>query len=321
MVSTQARAAAEPQLIRHGSLSPRVVGRAAELAQQFAAGVPFPHVVVDGLFAGTFAAGLLETFPSPVAAQRLRQGGRSARRRLRSFGPDYAGLDALASSQPFLALLEQISGIHDLRCDTDYRDGVVRELRHGEEWGLHVDADRHPSTGWYRRLELIVFLNREWDDAWGGSLELRRDPRCSDDHPRIVTPLFGRTVLFATGARSWHGSPRVDLPPDERHLSCRSIALSFYTRQPGADRDRDRGHAAMWADWPLPRHLQPGHVLNVDDVEALRALLAQRDRHVERLYDEHAARCGGRAERARWTHRLGRLRLLVRRLLGRRGAR
>ena len=269
------------------ALAPRVRDDADRLAAVFQGAQPFQHFVVDGFFTEEFADRLLAEFPPFEAGDNRNEAGHEGKKavfeRVRRLGPAFAALDDLVRSAEFLALLGRITGIRDLRYDPDYIGGGTHESRHGQELDPHVDFNRHPLTGWHRRLNLIVYLNRNWRDEWGGSLELHSNPRAADDRVTLIAPAFNRGVLFETNEISWHGFARIALPADQRHLSRRSVALYFYT----GERDAVAGtHSTIYVDRPLPERFQPGRVLAPEDVEELQRLLARRDQHNQRLYAE-----------------------------------
>lgn len=264
-----------------------ILASAETLRTRFDQARPFRHWVVEDFLVPSFARDLLQQFPAFERGNARNEdgklGGKSVVERIRELGPAYAALDDLVKSREFLAWLSQATGIPDLRYDPWYFGGGTHENRHGQDLDPHVDFNRHPEDMSHRRLNLIVYLNPEWDDAWGGSLELHSDPRRADDEIHLVTPLFNRAVLFETTETSWHGFSRIDLPESRRDLSRRSIALYFYTRERPAE-ELAPTHSTIYVDRPLPERFRPGHVLDAHDVEELRTLLARRDQHNQRLY-------------------------------------
>jgi hypothetical protein len=264
-----------------------VVAASTDLRVRFDAAIPFRHWVVDGFFRPEFARSLLEQFPAFERGNARNEdgalGNKSVVERIRELGPAYAALDDLVKSPAFLDWLSQATGIPALRYDPWYFGGGTHENRHGQDLDPHVDFNRHPEDMSHRRLNLIVYLNPEWDDAWGGSLELHSDPRRADNQIRLVTPLLNRAVLFETTETSWHGFSRIDLPESRRELSRRSIALYFYTRERPAE-ELAPTHSTIYVDRPLPDRFRAGHVLDEHDVIELRTLLARRDQHNQRLY-------------------------------------
>jgi hypothetical protein len=257
------------------------------LRARFDAAQPFRHWVLDHFFEPDYAQALLQQFPPFEHGNALNEagtpGGKAVVERIRDLGPAYAALDDLVKSRDFLQWLSRATGIPELRYDPWYFGGGTHENRHGQDLDPHVDFNRHPEDRSHRRLNLIVYLNPEWDDAWGGSLELHSDPRRADDEIRLVTPVFNRAVLFETTETSWHGFSRIDLPEARRALSRRSIALYSYTRERPAE-ELAPTHSTIYVDRPLPDRFVPGRVLDERDVEELRTLLARRDQHNQRLY-------------------------------------
>ena len=181
-------------------------------------------------------------------------------------------------TREFLDLVGRITGIPELLYDPWYFGGGTHESRNGQDLDAHVDFNRHPIVRWHRRLNLIVYLNQEWDDAWGGSLQLHSEPRSPDDRVTTITPLYNRAVIFETTEWSWHAFPPIVLPADRQALTRKSIALYFYTTQRPAEELADT-HSTIYVDSPLPMKYQPGLTLRADDVQELRTLLARRDQH------------------------------------------
>jgi len=272
-------------------LNPRLQSEVPALAAQFARREPFRHVVIDDFLAPELCAELLAQFP-PFERGNARNengelGAKSTVQKIRGLGPAYAALDERIQQREFLDLIGTITAIPDLRYDPWYFGGGTHENRTGQDLDAHVDFNRHPLERWHRRLNLIVYLNHDWDEAWGGALELHSDPRAADDRVTRITPAYNRAVIFETTEWSWHGFSRIALPAEKAALSRKSIALYFYTTERPAE-ELAGTHSTIYVDRPLPERIRAGATLSEDDVQELRTLLARRDQHNQRLYRENA---------------------------------
>jgi hypothetical protein len=301
-------------------LNPDLSARADALAAQFQRREPFRHVVIENFFDEATAAAFLRDFP-PFERGNARNedgelAGKSTVEKIRELGPDYAALDDTIQSREFLDLIGRITDIPDLRYDPWYFGGGTHENRAGQDLDPHIDFNKHPVEPWHRRLNLIVYLNREWHDNWGGSLELHSDPRTADDKVTLLTPLFNRAVIFETTEWSWHGFSRIELPQDKQQLTRKSIALYFYTSERPAEEMADT-HSTVYVDRPLPERFHAGMTLEDSDVQELQILLARRDQHNQRLYRDVTSLTKQleQANSALQSGRLGRLRYFARRLL------
>lgn len=268
-------------------LNPRVLEQSSDIAKRFAPREPFRHVVIENFFSTEYANRLLADFPSFERGNARNEAGelgnKSTVERIRELSPAYGELDELIKSQGFLALIGKLTGIENLLYDPFYFGGGTHENREGQDLDPHVDFNRHPIENWHRRLNLIVYLNPEWQDCWGGSLEIHKDPRFDDNQIELITPLFNRCVIFETTETSWHGFSRIGLPESSKDLSRRSIALYFYTTDRPADELADT-HSTIYVDRPLPEHFVTGKTLSDTDVEEIRTMLERRDQHNRRLY-------------------------------------
>ena len=285
-------------------IDPHVVQEADTLAARFAQAQPFRHLTIENFFTARVCARLLAQFPPFERGSALNEAGevgaKSTVERIRELGDAYAELDDLIQTREFLDLVGQITGIPNLLYDRWYFGGGTHENREGQDLDAHIDFNRHPVERWHRRLNLIVYLNHEWDDAWGGSLELHSDPRAPDDRVSLITPLYNRAVIFETTETSWHGFSRISLPESKRAISRKSIALYFYTVDRPAEELADT-HSTIYVDRPLPEKYAPGYTLTEADVQELRVLLIRRDHHQQRLYRDVTALTKRLEERRRET--------------------
>lgn len=199
------------------------------LADAFRSNRPFPHIVIDGFLRPDIARALFEAFPDPgedfwnVYANPLE-----AKLTCNDWAvmppPIAAALRALNGAD-FCSTLSRLTGIDGLVSDDTLHGGGMHCIRAGGKLDVHVDYRLHPNLGLERRLNLIVYLNNDWDDAYGGELQL-----WSPDMQRCeqrIAPRFNRAVVFATDDTSYHGHPEPLACPSD--TSRKSIALYYLT--------------------------------------------------------------------------------------------
>ncbi len=250
---------------------------------------PFKHLQIDSFFQPDFLQGLLQEFPSFEQGNYLNEngepGGKSTLEKIQELGPHFRKLDALIQSPEFRQWLSETIGSVDLLYDLWYFVGGTHENRNGQDLDPHVDFNRHPETGWHRRVNLIIYLNETWDASWGGTIDLHKDPYLPPEQDEIVRilPLMNRAVMFETTDWSWHGFTRIQLPEGAPVQSRKSIALYFYSKVRPAE-ELGPTHSTIYVDRHLPQHIGAGHTLTEEEVEQVRILLARRDGHIKRLY-------------------------------------
>jgi Rps23 Pro-64 3,4-dihydroxylase Tpa1-like proline 4-hydroxylase len=275
----------EVQIIRGA-----VLQQTQDLANQFVAGCPFRHAVIDQFLEEKVCGQLREQFPEFSAERARNELGEVGRKavvpELASIGPAYAVLDELLRSRTFRDWLGRVAGIGSLLYDPAYVGGGTHENLDGQDLDPHIDFNYHPASGLHRRLNLILFLNPEWEEGWGGLLELHSNPWAvaGTDEIKRILPSWNRCVIFETTERSWHGFRRIRLPADKQHLSRRSIAVYYYTRQ-RPRLEAAASHGTVYVPRGLAEHIQPGHTLSGEDVQEIQLLLARRDRQIQYLYE------------------------------------
>jgi hypothetical protein len=198
--------------------------------------------------------------------------------------PAYRELDEFFQTAEFLELMSEITGIPDLLYDAEYHGGGTHESPHGQGLYPHVDFNYHP-RGWHRRLNLIVYLNREWDDSWGGGLDIHSNPwDPASDQIETVPPHFNQAVMFETSEHSWHGFRPINLPPDKRDLTRKSFALYLYTTERPAEQTA-ASHNTVYVPYGMPKDVQPGEALTKEQHKQLEQRFSELLRMLKFQYD------------------------------------
>jgi Rps23 Pro-64 3,4-dihydroxylase Tpa1-like proline 4-hydroxylase len=200
------------------------------LHDQYVLARPFPHIALDGVFPDDVLEGLLADFPAPDSMSWMRFDNRDEKKlgffhetttitpRVRAF------LDAMNGFE-MLLFLEALTGIEGLIPDPYFGGGGIHQIEPGGFLKIHADFNVHPKLKLDRRLNLLVYLNKDWRDEYGGHLELW-NPTLTE-RVASIAPLFNRTVVFSTSEQSFHGHPEpLRSPPG---VTRKSVSLYYYT--------------------------------------------------------------------------------------------
>ena len=252
---------------------------------EFRSAQPFPYVVIDDFFEPREAEQLLAEFPPFDPENAKNEFGHVGRKAvvpdLRKISSFYASVYDYIASQEFLTFVSEATGIPDLLHDEQMFGGGTHENLEGQELDVHVDFNYIEDRKLHRRLNLLLYLNKEWDLAWGGCLEIHSNPRKPKENQiRVVAPMFNRAVIFETSEHSWHGFERIRLPEGKKHLSRKMLSIYLYTRDRPAE-EIAPPHGTFYVQRPLPAQITPGHALTREDVNQLEELLTGRDRWIE----------------------------------------
>ncbi len=204
------------------------VAEGKRLASQYQTAAPFPHIVVDCLLDPQILREALADFPEAEGKQFF---DRDQERLKFQFAPEEVNAGLLRNllvefnSNAFLAFLEEMTGIEGLIADHHFAGGGLHETRRNGHLSIHADFNVHDELNLERRLNLLVYLNDDWDDAYGGALELwdRQMTKCEAK----VAPIMARAVVFNTSLDSYHGHPDPLVCPENR--TRRSMATYYYT--------------------------------------------------------------------------------------------
>jgi hypothetical protein len=204
--------------------------RLPTMATHYGANKPCPHILLKDFLEPSTALAMAEQFPQPRSdawtqykhANENKLG--MAKRQL--FPPAIAAVADELNSSEFVAWISELTGIPNLMADPMLEGGGLHQSGQGGYLNVHTDFSMHHfHTNWRRRVNLILYLNPEWRDEWGGALELwePRMARCAAKYP----PLLNHALIFTTDERSLHGFPDPLTCP--KGVSRKSLALYYYT--------------------------------------------------------------------------------------------
>jgi hypothetical protein len=95
-----------------------------------------------------------------------------------------------------------------------------------------------------RRLNVLVYLNKDWKEEYGGHFELWNDKM--DTCVKKILPKFNTLALFSTNHISYHGHPDPLNCPE--HMSRKSLALYYYTNGRPQHEVQNHSHSTLFAE-------------------------------------------------------------------------
>lgn len=201
--------------------------RGDALRVEYASAKPWPHIVVNDAFpewlldmvaaecTALEETRLIKTNTDRLVKQEVSEG----------LGAATQDLLSLLDSARFRDFVSTITGVSDLLSDPTHKFAGVHRTPPGGFTKIHRDFQIHPTTGLFHRVNLLIYLNRDWPEAYGGSLELW--PADMSVLGRRIFPRFNTMVLWETHGATLHGLPDpVTCPPGRMRVS---VASYYYT--------------------------------------------------------------------------------------------
>ncbi|WPQ62114.1 2OG-Fe(II) oxygenase [Chitinophaga sancti] len=197
--------------------------------EKYTTAAPFPHIYLDNVFPDLALETILEEFPTTKQAHWQQFNNNKevklAAKNEQDFGDFTRHFIHMLNSRSFIDFLETLTGIPGLLPDPYLEGGGLHMIKRGGMLKVHADFNKHPNTGLDRRLNVLIYLNKEWEESYGGHLELW-DKNMEKSMVKIL-PIYNRMAIFSTTSHSYHGHPDPLMCPENR--TRKSIALYYYT--------------------------------------------------------------------------------------------
>ncbi len=218
--------------------------------KEYAEAQPFPHIVIDNFLPEDVLEGVLSEFPKSgdIDWQKFENKAEKklANRHEKFMGDHTRFLLYQLNSSTFISFLEKLTGIQGIIPDPHYVGGGLHQIERGGYLKMHVDFNRHEELRLDRRLNLLLYLNKDWKEEYGGYLELW-DSKITQCEKKIL-PIFNRFVVFTTTDFSYHGHPEPLTCPEG--WTRKSLALYYYSNGRPAEEINSKGHSTIFQSRP-----------------------------------------------------------------------
>ena len=205
---------------------------------------PFPNIHFENFFDEKKLEEVLAEFPDLSKGDQIKFNNpneiKLASKGEHRFGDKTRKFMHYLNSQPFLEFLQELTNIEEtLLPDPYFEGGGCHESKAGGLLKVHADFNKHRGTNLDRRLNVLVYLNKDWEDSYGGHFELWN--KDMTECVSRVKPSFNTLAMFSTTDFSYHGLPDpITCPPDR---SRKSVALYYYSNGRPKSELTDRGAA------------------------------------------------------------------------------
>jgi Rps23 Pro-64 3,4-dihydroxylase Tpa1-like proline 4-hydroxylase len=207
-----------------------LVSVATKFQAEYQNNVPFPNIHFNDFFNTEFLDSVLAEFNINEErdsvffndANQLKWSSKGDT----SFGQNTKELIHFLNTESFLQFLQKLTGIEETLLPDPYLiGGGLHEIKRDGFLKIHADFNKHPKTKLDRRINVLIYLNKDWEDEYGGHFELWNKDMTHCE--KKIKPDFNTLAIFSTSDYSYHGHPSpLNCPVNS---SRKSIALYYYT--------------------------------------------------------------------------------------------
>ena len=219
------------------------------LSLQYRSAEPFPHIVLEDFLTEESLKKALQEFPDVNSGDWIHylhiNEKKYGKNNPKQFGPAVRQVIDELNSPAFVSFLTRLTGIEGLFADPSLEGGGLHQSPRGGFLNIHADFNVHPHhRNWRRRMNALIYLNKDWQDSYGGHLELwdQAMKKCVEK----VSPVLNRCVIFNTNEDAYHGHPLPLTCPENK--TRKSIALYYFSKEKNAPKVRSTEYRARPGD-------------------------------------------------------------------------
>jgi len=195
-------------------------------------GEPFENIVIPLFFEEEIANKIEDNFPLPTKENKdwnYYHNPMEHKYSLNKFDnyPYIKEVIEYLQTEECIKYISEITGIEDLEIDPYLHGAGLHAYPNKGKLDIHLDYNIHPITKKERRVNLIIYFNKDWKEEYGGKLKLY-DNNLNEVKTKEYS-LWNTAVIFRTSDISYHGLPEPIECPNDKYR--KSIAI-YYVSKP-----------------------------------------------------------------------------------------
>lgn len=223
-----------------------------QLREKYLSAKPFPHLVLKDICNQEKLESLRNQIPELENKSRdyLFAGNKFEKSHYFELGELFIELYEDLRSDRMNNFLSFLSGKNTF-VDPNNHGGGLHQGKGNSFLDMHLDYNYHPlHPTWWREMNLLLYLNKDWKPEFGGQLKLR-DLRTDE-----ITELdvdFNTLIIQQCGDYTLHGYDPTNFPEGNYRTSIATYAFTKHTRQLASPRTTDwfpdkenDGHLKKW---------------------------------------------------------------------------
>jgi Rps23 Pro-64 3,4-dihydroxylase Tpa1-like proline 4-hydroxylase len=246
-----------------------------QLKTNFLNAKPFEHVIIDNFLETSYAEKLHKLFPTnyddwhkyvnPIEVKYAYDN-------ISSLDKELSDYFYFLSSNQLIEVFKNLTNINDLTYDEYLHGAGLHCHPKNGRLNIHLDYEKHPYSGKERRINIIYFLTKDWQQEWNGQNELWDKNVTSCVQKTDIQ--FNRAIVFKTNDTSWHGLPeKINCPENMFRKSLAYYYVSPLKSQKPEESYRKKAKYIKRPDDPFDENLEklykirPHRRITKEDIE------------------------------------------------------
>jgi hypothetical protein len=195
--------------------------------EQFLTAKPFPHLGIDDFCDEAKLTELYNNIPNieTPSADYVFAKEKYEKSKYWELGGVFKELYDDLTNKKFAELISYITN-EDVFIDNGFYGGGIHQGRKGSFLDMHADFNYHPlNEEWYRNLNLLVYINKDWKKEYGG--ELRLEDGRTGEKTEVDVP-FNRLAIMHCRSYTLHGYDPINFPEGKYRTSIAAYAYTLH---------------------------------------------------------------------------------------------